>query len=689
MFISKIHIQGYRNFKNKEITFHEGINVIIGPNNAGKSNLLRALDLVLNTETTKKLSLYDFCRACTLDELKAAPPQVRVSVLFTESEGETADSEDLVLVAPCLTKLEHPYEAQITFDYFLPEEDKAEYLRKVSGVTGIEPIWNLIRDEYLRRYVGRMWAGNPVIRARLDGDTLSKFDFEFLAPIRDVERDLFSGKSPLLREVLNFFLDYEIKKAKDKDDQQKEQDLAKKHTDFTTDAKKVLDSVLDRLLHGKKHILEYASETGASDFQKSKPDFTGLLSESDFLAALQLIIEHETGIKIAATHNGLGYNNLIYMSLLLAKMQANADPSYYRQNARVYSVLAVEEPEAHLHPSLQYKFLKYLKEKQVETKQVRQLFVTSHSTQITSAVSLDEMICMYNNGNEFNVAYPGQLFGESKEDQESKQFVQRFLDATKSDMLFADKVCFVEGLAEELLIPIFAEYEGKSFEDAHVAIITAGGRYFAHFLKLFDTKRNSGAIKKKVACITDRDPVWKKKDDMSAFERCYPFESGKGDYEYTEHAGDLIAQHEDHENIKVFSQDAKYGKTLEYDLMWSNAESSILLTEGLANKEELESIQKKDYPACLEELRSSKANDRIKEALESCSWDNAEKKKALLAARYLNSVGKGANALELSNVLKSNLKKNDGERKDFVVPEYIKQAIEWLLPTSNPIPESE
>lgn len=679
MYISKIHIKGYRNFKDSEILFREGINVVIGPNNAGKSNLLRALDLVLNTDTAKKLSFYDFCRNCTLSELKKTTPNVRISVYFSESEGEASDSEDLVLVAPCLIKLDHPYEAQITFDYFLPEEDSAEYLRKVAAVAKEEEAWNLLRDEFLRRYVSRIWAGNPVVRARLDGDTLNKFDFQFLAPIRDVERDLFSGKTLLLREVLNFFLDYEIKKDSTKDDQQKEMEMGKKHRDFTTSVNSVLDAVQKRLLHGKNHILAYASETGASDFNNSKPDFAGLLSEADFLSALQLIIEQETGIKIGATHNGLGYNNLIYMSLLLAKMQANADSGYYRQNARVYSVLAVEEPEAHLHPSLQYKFLKYLKEKQVKTKQVRQLFMTSHSTQITSAVSLDEMVCLYTVGGDFRVAYPGRLFGDSDEDKESKQYVQRFLDATKSHMLFADKVCFVEGLAEELLLPIMAEYLGKSFEDAHVATITAGGRYFSHFLKLFDTSRNAEAIKKKVACITDRDPVRKKKDTNDVFERCYPFELGKAGYEEKEHAEELIKQYKDNETIQVFSQDATYGKTLEYDLMQTNSDSSILFTPNLANKEELEEIQKNDYPACLEKLRSSKANDRIKDALMASTWTNVEKKKALLAARYLNSVGKGANALELSSVLKENLGKEGDACVPFVIPDYIKNAIEWLL----------
>lgn len=61
-----------------------------------------------------------------------------------------------------------------------------------------------------------MWAGNPSNQTKLDGDTVGKIDFEFLGPIRDVERDLFSGKSPLLRDVLNFFIDYEIKFDKTK-----------------------------------------------------------------------------------------------------------------------------------------------------------------------------------------------------------------------------------------------------------------------------------------------------------------------------------------------------------------------------------------------------------------------------------------------------------------------------------------
>lgn len=77
---------------------------------------------------------------------------------------------------------------------------------------------------------------------------------------------------------------------------------------------------------------------------------------------------------------------------------------------------------------------------------------------------------------------------DNADDVASKQYVQRFLDATKADMFFANKLIFVEGIAEELLLPVFARYLNKNLTDEHVLVVNMGGRYFNHFLKLFDTK---------------------------------------------------------------------------------------------------------------------------------------------------------------------------------------------------------
>ena len=47
MYISHIKVKGFRNFKDSDIEFNDGLNVLIGHNNAGKTNLLKALQLVI------------------------------------------------------------------------------------------------------------------------------------------------------------------------------------------------------------------------------------------------------------------------------------------------------------------------------------------------------------------------------------------------------------------------------------------------------------------------------------------------------------------------------------------------------------------------------------------------------------------------------------------------------------------
>lgn len=55
MYISKIQIKNFRNFKQFEAHFNNGINVIIGHNNSGKSNLIKALALIFDSNTKKTL----------------------------------------------------------------------------------------------------------------------------------------------------------------------------------------------------------------------------------------------------------------------------------------------------------------------------------------------------------------------------------------------------------------------------------------------------------------------------------------------------------------------------------------------------------------------------------------------------------------------------------------------------------
>lgn len=48
MYISKLSLINYRNFANTQVLFNKGINTIIGENGSGKTNLFRAIRLLLD-----------------------------------------------------------------------------------------------------------------------------------------------------------------------------------------------------------------------------------------------------------------------------------------------------------------------------------------------------------------------------------------------------------------------------------------------------------------------------------------------------------------------------------------------------------------------------------------------------------------------------------------------------------------
>ncbi|TAE04231.1 MAG: ATP-dependent endonuclease, partial [Bacteroidetes bacterium] len=690
------------------VEFTEGINVIIGHNNAGKTNLLKALSLVVDYQGSKRLGADDFCKYIPLADLKAKPPKIEIEV--TIKKGQQTTDDDLPTIGDWLTNLGADYEAILTYQFFLPEDKHGDYTHAMTSISeteeglALKEVWKTIHHDFLRYYKHKIFGGKIEEQNVANGDSLQRFDFQFLDAIRDVERDMLTGRNTLLREVVSFFMDYDIKQDATKSKEQKEQEIKIKKNEFSVQTK-TLQQVLDsRMAKGKEEILAYAKSTGASSFNDAVPDFEGEISETELYASLRLIIKQQTGITIPATHNGLGYNNLIFMSLLLAKMQADTDTHYLGGNAKVFTMLAIEEPEAHLHPAMQYKFLKFLEENKND-KKARQIFITTHSTHITSATKLDDIICLHSvldaqNIPKATVGYVGKVFPNTQEGKNSKNYVQRFLDATKSDMLFANKVILVEGLAEQLLLPVLAEYEEKSLEDNHISVVSVGGRYFEHFLYLFDTNQSDKAIPKKVACLIDRAPERIHQTNSEKEHKCYPYEykMDTTNYKYSNNATHNLSKYRHHKNIRFFSQDYTFGKTLEYDLAFANPNLEILITSQISHQAKINALMT-SYQSSLSDLfaiflavqsphRKPKHADRIKTSLEANNkknWTDEDKKSALIASIYLNSVGKGENALELAETLAQNLTlrtTDPAQYKAFNIPTYIKEALEWICQTS-------
>lgn len=184
----------------------------------------------------------------------------------------------------------------------------------------VEDYWNEIEHSFLSKYVWKLYGGDEKLKAIVDNDILNKFDFEFLQPIRDVERDLSTGSNSLLKEVIDFFIDYDIKNDNKKSKEVIKSELQKVKHEFSESSQQLMTKLQNRLASGEKQIVTYADNTGAT-FDETSPHFSGILSETTLYSALKLTLEDKTGIMLPPSNNGLGYNNLIYIALLLARMQ--------------------------------------------------------------------------------------------------------------------------------------------------------------------------------------------------------------------------------------------------------------------------------------------------------------------------------------------------------------------------------
>lgn len=680
MYIKEIKISNFRNFQEASVLFHEGVNVILGHNNTGKSNLLRAIGLVLGFSDGHRLGTSDIFYDTNVATLKLQSPRIQITLVLHRSEGEALDSAEMGLFSGMMTDPALSEEAELRYEFKLADTQENNYKADVAGATTAKEIWKIIDHDYIRFYRSSRSGGNQAAGISVN-DALGQIDFQFLDAIRDVSHDLYAGYNPLLRDVLNFFIDYSVKNDAEKTEDEIKEQLKTLRDNFVLQSAPLMQTLQSRLQNGKNVFLKYAVDTGAT-FNGAVPDFDGEVTENEMFAVLRMIIKYAIGIEVLATYNGLGYNNLIYMSLLLAKMQADSSITYMKRNAKVLTFLAVEECEAHLHPAMQYKFLQFLQDNKANG-HVRQIFMTTHSTQIASAVKLDDLICLTSPKlGQIDVGYPRVIYnGNNANDVKSKQYVQRFLDVTKADMFFANRLIFVEGVAEELLLPVFARYLGKNLTDEHVLVVNMGGRYFNHFLKLFDTN-NAYAINKKIVCLTDIDPCRKKNVPNADYEACYPYEYNidTANYNYMHHADTEVAQYASHPNIRFYRQDLMYGKTLEYDIMRENPNCELLLTDSVSNISEIKAMMaERNLNDMIGKLRKSDANTRIKTSIDASGWTDEEKRKAVLASRYLNSVSKGSNALELNVALMTNLEKPEADRIEFHVPQYIVDALTWLL----------
>lgn len=678
LFISSVEITNFRTFKEKQtIRFTEGINILVGPNNIGKTTIISAIRLIFD-KNKFGLDINDFSKIETKEELKNSSPKITVTVNLQKSSKESSDSDDLLAIRNWLTDIDNPYKAKITMQFQLPTKYEKAYLDAVKDLDDIGSVWLELEDEFLPKYQRKYFVGESA--QPLMDNSLSRFNCQYLPAIRDAEKRMNSGNKYLLNKLLNFFIDYDLKSNEELKKSDIEKKMQKRHKDFHDLAVNLLNNLSPRFKEGKKEMLKYSSQTGAT-FDGEEPEFNSALNDHDILKEFSLVVKNgESNVPINL--NGLGYNNLIYISLVLAELQQSRSNSYFGDNSSVFPFLLIEEPEAHLHPDMQYDFLKFLQNNIKDgttSETAKQVIITTHSPNITAAASLDDLIVLSKYKSGVKIGYPGETFIDNPKD---KKFVERFLDVTRSNLFFTNQLILIEGLAEQMLIPQFMKADTSNIQNRHISIINLSGRYFIPFLRMFDTNKNPNtAIYKQIACLTDLDPVRGKQN-----KSCPPiFQAEPGSRNPNIESIKALKS----ANIKVFSQDedsgykSNEGWTFEYQLYMDNpALMPLIFHDSMRYCDAWENLKKMSIEnLSIEKISNTFQNERSKQ-MDGILKENHNTNdlseitdpkliKLYLGTMFLYSIkDKGLYAQELSEEI------NSGE--SIAVPKYIKECFKWM-----------
>lgn len=494
LFISRVKIKNYRNFKDVDVRLgHKQI--IIGENNVGKTNFLKALQLILDptlSDEDRMLEESDFN-----DTLVNPMENKEEIVIEVYIENYSNNKTILTVFQDATVKNEKGKEVlKLTYRFFPYIDDAGN----------IEYQYNIFKGNDETKKFGsyeRKYLNLKVIKA-----------------LRDVESEIRNSRTSPIQRMLK---DYAIDKK----------DLERIAEEYRKNGEEILN--LDELVDLTNNINKrFGAILGSDDFDVSLQAME--ISPGRVLSSLKLLMAQRNTSDIS-----LGLNNILYISMILQMLQDKTVPSLIKedkynelivlaggdivkdtyeqsqnrnyflkegisdvQHKKLYSfmsknmpisnavtILAIEEPEAHLHPVNQR-----LIYKDVIQNSNNSVLLTTHSTHITAIAPINSIVHLHNDGTKGT-----EIHATAAMPMDEGEFldVERYLDVKRGEIYLGKAVLLVEGIAEEYVVPRFAELLGKPLDEKGIIVCNINCTNFTPYVKLL----HSLAIP--YAVITDGD----------------------------------------------------------------------------------------------------------------------------------------------------------------------------------------
>lgn len=476
MHLSRLYIRGFRSIKEVDLHFQPGKNVIIGRNNAGKSNVIRAIDLVLGESSptyarSENITLEDFYAWCDpelpQEERNVSPvDEIVIWCELSRDEGEALDYDEIYNCYGFKVYSQGDWRNRVPVridQAFVPDRLQAE-------------VFSLNPDEVDTHYVNPKLRNQETFESQLE--PCKHFGYAFCATrnesgrvakeIRFLYREnkdsdwFLAFSAPIRNELLQSAI---IPSFRDPQNQLRlgpwywygklMRHLVGRHED-TEDLISALNQV--RQVSGAI-FLEVEKELHTSTLQVAFPGTKlsiQLAADTKTNIYKNSVIYVDDGFKSPLTEKGAGIQSATVMGLF----------NYYTHhvNTTGSALLCCEEPELYLHPHARRVVSDRL-DQFLETGR-NQVILSTHSVEFVRSTKEDaNLISLRRNA------------GETHCQTVSLKEVQRLLlRPDESEWLFADKVVICEGFDEYILRRVADEYFKWQLDAANVSIVAVGGK---------------------------------------------------------------------------------------------------------------------------------------------------------------------------------------------------------------------